>query len=229
MEKDVDETVFDTDNTYYVKEGEYESPSKQSRLSLMSQDREQHSDFPISTFRSPPIDFSVSTQTSSNVSTPLSDMGETIAENTVSYVERAKDNQNGTNIARHVIAHEKIFDCNKIKKHRSAGALVAPFATDYSINFRIDNNHDNSVEWKQNQHLLASSIHPVLPPSSWHVRNDRNDFIDYVKNDIHDAPPPPGNIILSNAVKKKVEFYKILVVFLLYSDRSQVTRAFILR
>ena len=193
MEDENEVTVLERDNGYYdVDEGDFESPSKRSRLSLMSQQDQQQSDFPV-TIRSPPIDFPISSRDASKALTLLSDSGETVTENTVSYVARAKDNRNGTNIVRHVTAHEKISNSNK---NRQASA-VAPFATEFNNIGRAGVNLEGRA---QNQHPVTSSIHPVLPPSSWHVESDINDVVE----DIYDAPPPPGTIVLSDAIKRKV-------------------------
>jgi len=208
LEDDVDETVLERDNIHY-QDHEYESPSKRSRLSLASQQQEQQSDFSISSTENSPTDFPVSTRDTSTASTQLSDSGETITENTVSYVARAKDNRNGTNIVRHVVAHEKVSNsnANKNSNNKRQTSAVAPFATDYNnhTNSIVDNGV-NLVGRAQNQHSGTSSIHPVLPPSSWHIESDVTDYTHDigVEDDIYDAPPPPGTIVLSNAIKKKL-------------------------
>ena len=216
LEDDVDETVLERDNIY-SQDHEYESPSKRSRLSLASQQhQEQQSNFSISsTPQNPPTDFPVSTRDTSNASTPLSDSGETVTENTVSYVARAKDNRNGTNIVRHVVAHEKVSNsnANKTSNNKRQTSAVAPFATDYNnhTNSIVDNGV-NLVGRAQNQHSVTSSIHPVLPPSSWHIESD---VTDCTHDDIYDAPPPPGTIVLSNAIKKKVQLsMRLYIVFI---------------
>lgn len=208
-----DSEVVERDNLYH-QDDEYESPSKRSRLSLTSQ-QEKQSDFPTSSTRNPQIDFPVSPRDASNARTPLSDSGETVTENTVSYVARAKDNRNGTNIVRHVVAHEKISNNNANKKNSNRQAsAVAPFATDFNNNTNnIVDSEVNLVGREMNQHPVTSHIHPVLPPSSWHVESDVTDFTQDVVDDIYDAPPPPGTIVLSNAIKKKVQFMRFYSLY----------------
>ena len=160
----------------------YEEPSKRYRRS-----DHQQSDFPISESRVSSV--------CTNLSTPLSDSGETVQENTVSYVSRAKDNRNGTDIVRHVMAHEKIS--NNKNKHMNANtpsSTSAPFATDF--------NNDTFTP--------IPTLRPVLPPSSWQAGSQQavaqagRHIAEVVEDDIYDTPPPPGTIVLSNAIKKKV-------------------------
>ena len=137
-----------------------------------------------------------------------SDSGETVQENTVSYVRRQKDNIKGTNIVQSVVKHEKISNTNSRHKdhlntnsrHRESHA--APFATDFDSagveNFGLHTSY-------------SPSIRPVLPPrdfSSHPIINENQEHvigngpIETQYNE--DVPPPPGTIVLSNAVKRKV-------------------------
>ena len=245
---DEDETVQE-DNLY---NHEYENPSKRFRISSSSSNSQQHaSDFPILSPASAAVattslfdagetvqkgnpynheyenlskrsrissssnnqqhgsDFPIlAPALASFATTPLSDSGETVAE------------RNDTNIVCHVVSHEKIS--NNTNRHVSSSA---PFATDFNS---MDNSGNGSVGRLQNHPI--SSIHPVLPPSSWLEKNDSSPAVvtssvgEYgvvgassrstdpciivvdtdVEGDFYDAPPDPETVVLSNAVKKKV-------------------------
>jgi len=149
-----------------------------------------------------------------------SDSGETVQENILSYVSHEKDNKSGRNIVQHLLAHEKISDPSAAGTNRSRRASLAPFATDF------DNTPTHAVAAAQETiaHHHVAGIYPALPPRDLNhvthkepiMRQDENVIFD-------DVPPPPGTIVLSNAVKRKVKNQKnylvmrfFIIAFLLF-------------
>ena len=127
-----------------------------------------------------------------------SDSGETVQENILSYVSREKDNKSGRNIVQHLLAHEKISDPSTAGNNRIRRASLAPFATDFDNTHTIVDTQESGAH-----HQNAPGIYPALPPRDLSHVTHKEPIKSYDEA-VDDVPPPPGTIVLSNAVKRKV-------------------------